>query len=91
MIYGGLFDLDNKIKRLDELEVIINDANLWDDKDYANKIIKEGIALLPDDAKGDFKAQASDIFIDSMPGMIRPDLVERCWTSLPSGMGAGSP
>ncbi len=30
----------------------------------ANKIIKEGIALLPDDAKKDFKAAASDIFID---------------------------
>lgn len=30
----------------------------------ANKVIREGIALLPDDAKGDFKAQASDIFID---------------------------
>lgn len=30
----------------------------------ANRIIREGIALLPDDAKGDFKAQASDIFID---------------------------
>lgn len=30
----------------------------------ANKIIKEGIALLPDDAKGDFKAAASEIFID---------------------------
>ena len=30
----------------------------------ANKIIKEGIALLPDGAKADFKAQASDIFID---------------------------
>ena len=30
----------------------------------ASKIIKEGIALLPDDAKGDFKAQASDITID---------------------------
>ena len=30
----------------------------------ANKIIKEGIALLPDEAKADFKAQASDIFID---------------------------
>lgn len=30
----------------------------------ANKIIKEGIALLPDDAKGDFKAQASDIFVN---------------------------
>lgn len=30
----------------------------------ANKVIKEGVALLPDDAKKDFKAQASDIFID---------------------------
>ena len=30
----------------------------------ANKVIKEGIALLPDDAKSDFKAQASDIFIN---------------------------
>ena len=30
----------------------------------ANKIIKEGIALLPDDAKRDFLAQASDISID---------------------------
>lgn len=30
----------------------------------ANKIIKDGIALLPDDAKGDFKAQASEIFIN---------------------------
>ncbi len=30
----------------------------------ANKIIKEGIALLPDEAKKDFKAQASDIFVD---------------------------
>ena len=30
----------------------------------ANKIIKEGIKLLPDDAKAEFKANASDIFID---------------------------
>lgn len=30
----------------------------------ANKVIRDGIALLPDDAKKDFKAQASDIFID---------------------------
>ena len=30
----------------------------------ANKIIKDGIALLPDDAKGDFKAQSSDSFIN---------------------------
>ena len=30
----------------------------------ANKVIKDGIALLPDEVKADFKAQASDIFID---------------------------
>ena len=30
----------------------------------ANKIIKEGITLLPDEAKADYKAQASDIFIN---------------------------
>lgn len=30
----------------------------------ANKIIKEGLANLPDEAKDAFKAQASDIFID---------------------------
>ena len=30
----------------------------------ANKIIKDGIALLPDDAKGEFRAQASEIFIN---------------------------
>ena len=30
----------------------------------ANKIIKDGIALLPDDAKIEFKSNASDILID---------------------------
>lgn len=30
----------------------------------ANKIIKDGIALLPDEAKADFKAQTGDIFIN---------------------------
>lgn len=34
----------------------------------ANNIIKKGIALLPDDAKADFKAQASDIFINEAIG-----------------------
>lgn len=29
----------------------------------ANKVIKDGIALLPDDVKKEFKAQTSDIFI----------------------------
>lgn len=30
----------------------------------ANKVIKDGLAILPDDAKAEWKASASDIFID---------------------------
>lgn len=30
----------------------------------ANKVIKEGIALLPDEAKGDFKTKLGDLFIN---------------------------
>lgn len=30
----------------------------------ANKVIRDGIALLPDEAKGEFKAMRSDIFIN---------------------------
>lgn len=44
----------------------------------ANRIIKDGIALLPDEAKGDYKAQTSDIFIyeaiNNACGMINGDL-----------------
>ena len=44
----------------------VNNLNevLMDTIKSASKIIKEGIALLPDEAKKDFKAQASDITID---------------------------
>ena len=33
MIYGGLFDLDNKIVRRDQLNNIINDVNFWNSSD----------------------------------------------------------
>lgn len=43
----------------------------------AMKVIKEGIKLLPDDAKGDFKTQLGDIFIDeaisNACGMVNTD------------------
>ena len=45
MIYGGLFELDSKIVRRDELEKIINDTNFWtsstkddDLKEYNNLV-----------------------------------------------------
>lgn len=41
MIFGGRFDLDGKSVRLEELNDFINDSKLWEDKDRANKIIKE--------------------------------------------------
>ena len=43
---------------------IFNKRGNMDTIKSASKIIKEGIALLPDDAKKDFKASASDITID---------------------------
>ena len=42
MIFGGLFDLDNKLKRKEELNNIINDASFWS-SDNREKILKENI------------------------------------------------
>lgn len=45
MIYGGLFDLDKKIERLEEINKIMNDISFWElnDKD---KILKENSYLV---------------------------------------------
>jgi len=40
MIYGGLFDLDNKLKRKEELNKIINFPDFWNSDDR-EKILKE--------------------------------------------------
>lgn len=40
MIYGGLFDLDNKIKRKEELDSIITDSNFWNSSNRES-ILKE--------------------------------------------------
>lgn len=41
MIFGGLFDLDNKVDRLNALNEEINNPKLWNNKTYANKILNE--------------------------------------------------
>ncbi len=41
MIFGGLFDLDTKIRKLNELELSMNDITFWDNKDKANEVIRE--------------------------------------------------
>lgn len=41
MIFGGHFDLDSKIQRFEELDVMLNDSKLWEDKTKANSIIRE--------------------------------------------------
>ena len=38
MIYGGLFDLDNKKERRDELNKIINDVNFWNSSNKDNDL-----------------------------------------------------
>ena len=41
MIFGGLFDLDTKIRKLNELELSMNDITFRDNKDKANEVIRE--------------------------------------------------
>lgn len=41
MIYGGLFDPDNKKKRINELESAMNLPNFWDDKTKSEEILNE--------------------------------------------------
>lgn len=38
MICGGIFDLDNKIKRKEELDKIINDVNFWNSDNKENDL-----------------------------------------------------
>ena len=44
MIYGGLFDLDSKIDRKNELDNIINDVSFWN-SDNRERILKENNSL----------------------------------------------
>ena len=41
MNYGGYFETDKKIKRINELEEIVNTSNIWNDRENAEKIISE--------------------------------------------------
>lgn len=39
--YGGLFDVDSKIKRIDEIQNIINSGNIWNNREEVNKLTSE--------------------------------------------------
>lgn len=41
MIYGGPFDLDTKQKRIEELEMMMQQSNFWDEKQNSEKVINE--------------------------------------------------
>ena len=41
MNYGGLFDIDQKQKKLETLESKMLESNFWDNKEQADKIIKQ--------------------------------------------------
>ena len=40
MILGGLFDFDNKKLKFEELNSKMNDLTFWNNKELANKIIR---------------------------------------------------
>ncbi len=42
---GGIFDWDNALSRLDELNALSEDPDLWSDSDKAQKLMKERTAL----------------------------------------------
>ena len=44
MIYGGLFDLDKKIERLDEINKIMNESDFWN-RSLKDDILKENSYL----------------------------------------------
>ena len=41
MRYGGYFDLDNKLIKINELSKMTEDVNFWNDQSKANEVIKE--------------------------------------------------
>lgn len=41
IISGGYFDVDKKIKKIDELNKIYNDPSFWNDSNNSDKVIKE--------------------------------------------------
>lgn len=45
MSLGGIFDFDSKKERLEEVDGLLEDPNLWDDKDKAQELGKEKQAL----------------------------------------------
>ena len=45
LCYGGRFDYDNSIIRLDELEALSQDSNLWNDAAKARRLLAEKTRL----------------------------------------------
>ncbi|OPZ78891.1 MAG: Peptide chain release factor 2 [Alphaproteobacteria bacterium ADurb.Bin438] len=41
LLYGGVFDFDNAVDKLSELESLVHDPNLWNDAERAKKIMSE--------------------------------------------------
>ena len=41
MILGGLFDLDSKIKRVEEINNLMLDSSFWDDRASSEKLVSE--------------------------------------------------
>ncbi len=74
MIYGGLFDLDNKIKRSDEINKIINDVNFWnssnkdnDLKEYNNLVsLIDDVSRVRDKIDGNISLLNEDIDNDML-------------------------
>lgn len=45
IIYGGIFDWDNALRKLEELNALAEDPGLWDNHEKAQKLMQERTAL----------------------------------------------
>ena len=74
MIYGGILDLDNKIKRKEEINKIINDVSFWSTSSK-DDVLKEYNSLSNTIDKIKILKDEIETGIDLLSGEVDEDIV----------------
>ena len=81
MIYGGYFDVDGKQKLVDELQLKVNDPNIWNDSDYAQEVTLE-LNNLKDSVNDIIEIKSSIVNDLDILSLIESDYDEELFNSL---------
>ena len=85
MNFGGIFDVDRKARRLEEVNREIENPDLWNDPKHAQEVSKEKKML--DDIVGSFNRLTQGIADDDMIVPMRANSLNFLWPkriSIPS-------